>query len=152
VSHNYEVINLEPPEMEIVIVVPEVHHEKKTRLARTLLPDKVWLRDAIHNIGNASKMVAAVALKDPVLFGRSISDNLIEPHRAVLIPNFWKVKEAALDSGAYGCSIAGGGPTVFAVGENSAEIKGAMEDAFRDVGVKSESFLVKPSAEGARVL
>ena len=152
VSHNYDVIRLKPPEMEIVIVVPDVCYENKTRLARNLLPVKVGLKEAVLNVGNASRMVAAVALGDPMLFGRSICDNLIEPHRAEMIPNFWKVKQAALDSGAYGCSIAGGGPSLFAVGENSTEIGRSMANAFEDIGVRCMTYVTRPSDIGARVV
>lgn len=152
VSPEYDVIRLEPPEVEIVIVVPEVYYENKTRLARSLLPEMVRLREAVLNVCNASRMAAAVALKDPLLFGSSICDNLVEPYRAKMIPNFWNVKRAALEAGASGCSIAGGGPSLFAVGENSTEIGRAMVDAFEDKGVRSDIYLTSPSSLGARVL
>ncbi|MBM3292730.1 homoserine kinase, partial [Candidatus Bathyarchaeota archaeon] len=107
-------------------------------------------RDAVKNIGYASRMVAAVTLNDPILFGKSICDNLIEPHRAKMIPNFNEVKSAALNAGAYGCSIAGGGPSVFAVGQDQLNIGKAMQDAFKNVETKL--ILTKPSNQGARVI
>ena len=152
VGHEYEVIRMDPPEVEMVVVLPEVYYENKTRLARSLLPEKVGLKEAVLNVGYAARMVAAVAVGDPVLFGRSISDHLIEPYRAEMIPNFWKVKQAALDAGAYGCSIAGGGPSLFAVGENSEEIGEAMAEAFGEAGVDSKIVLTRPSRLGARVV
>ena len=36
-----------------------------------------------------------------------------------MIPHFDEVKRAALDAGAYGCSISGSGPTIFAIVETS---------------------------------
>ena len=152
VGSEYDVIRLDPPSVEIVVVIPEVEYENKTRLARSLLPESVPLKSAVLNVGNASRMAAAVALGDPELFGRSICDNLVEPRRAQMIPNFWKVKEAALDSGAYGCSIAGGGPSMFAVGGDSGEVGEAMVEAFDDVGVGSEIYKTRPSSLGARVI
>jgi len=152
VGHEYEVIRLDPPDVEMVVVLPDVYYENKTRLARSLLPEKVGLKEAVLNVGYASRMVAAVAVGDPVLFGRSINDHLIEPYRAEMIPNFWSVKKAALDAGAYGCSIAGGGPSLFAVGENSDEIGEAMAEAFGDVNVDSKIVLTRPSRLGARVI
>lgn len=152
VNSDYDVVRLEPPEVDIIVVIPDVRYENKTRLARTLLPEMVRLRDAVLNIGNASRMAAAVALGDPVLFGRSICDSLVEPRRAEMIPNFWEVKRAALDAGAYGCSIAGGGPSVFAVGENTVEIGRVMAEAFEDAGIESETYFTRPSSTGARVV
>lgn len=152
VGADFDVIRLEPPDVDIAVVIPDIHYENKTKLARSLLPELVKLKEAVLNVGNASRMAAAVALKDSVLFGKSICDNLVEPHRAEMIPNFWAVKRAALDAGAYGCSIAGGGPSVFAVGENSVEIGRAMSEAFSDAGVRSEVYYTRPSNLGARVI
>lgn len=152
VGPDYEVIRLDPPEMRIAVVIPDVRYEDKTRRARKLLPESVKLREAVFNIGCASRMAVASALGDGVLFGRSICDSLVEPHRAVMIPNFWDVKKAALDAGAYGCSIAGGGPSVFAVGEDIVEIGRRMAEAFEDAGVESDTYFTRPSSMGARVV
>ena len=150
VGESYDVVRLETPEIAFVIVVPDVYYQNKTKMARELLPKSVSLRDAVRNIGYASRMSAAVALKDPVLFGKSICDSLIEPHRASMIPNFNLVKLAALQSGAYGCSIAGGGPSVFAVCEDPAEVGKAMVEAFGDVPAKT--YITSPSNQGARIV
>ncbi len=152
VGSDYDVIRLEPPEVEFVVVIPDVCYENKTKLARSLLPDVVGLGDAVLNIGNASKMVAAVALGDPILFGRSICDNIIEPHRAEMIPNFSEVKRAAFEEGAYGCSIAGGGPSLFAVGADTTRIGRAMAETFEEAGVGCEVCFTRPSSTGARVI
>lgn len=150
VGDGYDVIRMEIPDVGIVVVVPNVKYENKTKMARGLLPKTVVLKDAVRNIGFASRMAAAVAMKDPILFGRSMCDSMIEPHRSGMIPNFHLVKLAALQAGAYGCSISGGGPSVFAVGDNPAEIGKAMVEAFGDT--KSEIYLTKPSNFGARVV
>ena len=152
VGPDYEVIRLDPPDVEMVVVIPEVYYENKTRLARSLLPEKVDLKEAVFNVGNTARMTAAVAVGDPVLFGRSIRDRLIEPYRAEMIPNFWGVKKAALDAGAYGCSIAGGGPSLFAVGPNPRDIGRAMVEAFGEAGVGSTMILTRPSRRGVRVI
>ncbi len=152
VGPDYDVVRMNPPEIDIIVVTPDVHYENKTRLARSLLPEKVSLYAAVNNVGNASRMVAAVALRDPVIFGRSICDQMIEPHRAGMIPGFWEVKQAAIDAGAHGCSIAGGGPSLFAVGPEPSEIGRAMVEVFAEAGIASETLLTRPSDLGARVL
>ena len=150
ISENWEFIRMDAPRMGIVVAVPDIYIENKTRVARELLPEKVPLKDAIRNINYASRMAVAIAMKDPVLFGRNICDYLIEPYRAAMIPNFWDVKQAALDTGAYGCSIAGGGPSLFAVGENIYEIGEAMKEAFKDIDC--QLYYTQPSNRGARVI
>lgn len=74
VSKDYEVLRLEPPELELTIVVPEVHYENKTRLARELLPREVGLREAVVNLSYASKMAAAEL---PSISPESLSKSLL---------------------------------------------------------------------------
>jgi len=150
VGDGYDVVRLDIPDIGIAVVVPGIRYESKTKMARSLLPQNVPLKDAVRNIGFASRMAAAAALGDPVLFGSSICDSLIEPHRASMIPNFHLVKLAALQAGAYGCSIAGGGPSVFAVGESPSEIGKAMVEAFGDT--PSVVYVTRPTNQGARVV
>ena len=150
ISENWDFIRMDAPRIGIVVAVPDIYIENKTRVARELLPEKVPLKDAIRNINYASRMAVAIAIKDPVLFGKNICDYLIEPYRAAMIPNFWDVKQAALDTGAYGCSIAGGGPSLFAVGENIYEIGDAMKKAFNDI--ECQLYYTQPSNRGARVI
>jgi homoserine kinase len=150
ISPNWEFIQMDAPRIGIVVAVPEIYIENKTKVARELLPEKVPLKDAVKNINFAARMAVAVAKKDPVLFGKNIQDYLIEPYRAAMIPCFWNVKQAALDAGAYGCSIAGGGPSLFAVGENIYEIGDAMKAAFKDI--ECQLYYTQPSNRGARVI
>jgi homoserine kinase len=150
ISESWEFIQMDAPRFDIVVAVPEIHIENKTRVARELLPEKVPLKNAIRNINYASRMAIAIARKDPVLFGRNVCDFMIEPYRAAMIPCFWDVKQAALDAGAYGCSIAGGGPSLFAVGENIYKIGDAMKKAFK--GIECELYYTQPSNRGARVI
>lgn len=111
---------------------------------------------AVHmlsdSLGNGLCMEEALREGDSALFGRSISDNLVEPRRAEMIPNFWNVNKAALDSGASGCSIAGGGPSVFVVGGDTSQVGKAMAEAFEEAGVVSEIYKTRPSSLGTRVI
>jgi homoserine kinase len=150
ISPNWEFIQMDAPRIGIVVAVPEIYIDNKTKVARELLPEKVPLKDAVKNINYAARMAVAVARKDPVLFGKNICDYLIEPYRAAMIPYFWDVKQAALNAGAYGCSIAGGGPSLFAVGENIYEIGDAMKEAFKDT--ECQLYYTQPSNRGARVI
>jgi homoserine kinase len=152
VGAEYDVVRLEPPMFDIVVVVPDVYYENKTKLARSLLPEKVLLKNAVNNVGSASRMAAAIAMGDVELFGRSISDTLVEPRRAEMIPDFWNVKQAAMDAGALGCSISGGGPSLFAVGGDAAQVGEAMAEAFEKAGVTSDVYLTRPSRLGARAI
>ncbi|MGW8179653.1 MAG: homoserine kinase, partial [bacterium] len=74
ISPNWEFIQMDAPRIGIVVAVPEIYIENKTKVARELLPEKVPLKDAVKNINFAARMAVAVAKKDPVLFGKNIQD------------------------------------------------------------------------------
>lgn len=84
------------------------------------------------------EQVAAILAGDAKLLGASLnSDAIVEPVRGPLIPGFYAAKQAAVDAGAYGCTIGGAGPTTVAVVsdlETGKKVAGAMEDAFRKEG------------------
>ena len=82
-------------------------------------------------------------------------DFIIEPVRSILIPQFFEVKNAAIEAGALGCSISGAGPSVFAFskGRETAEKVGqAMKHNFEVVGIKTNLFVSGINADGPKVI
>jgi homoserine kinase len=148
-----EVIDLPvPPALRIAVVHPRCRVE--TALARALLRGHLFsIEQAVANLGNVGALVAGLFRNDLELVGSSISDRLVEPLRAKLIPGYPAVKEAARMAGAHGCSISGSGPSVFAFadGDSAAErVAAAMREAFRDqANVDSESFVGPVNTTGA---
>ncbi|MFM7809865.1 MAG: homoserine kinase, partial [Planctomycetota bacterium] len=71
------------------------------------------------------------------------------------IAGFEAVKRAALDGGALGASISGGGPSVFAWFESrelAAAAATAMAAAFADAGPARDQLVSAVSAPGAQVI
>lgn len=152
----FEVVALPlPPALCVAVVHP--HCKVSTAQARKLVKARTYTIDeVIPNLGNVAALVAALASGDLALLGRSIHDRLVEPVRAPLIPGFHAVKDAALNAGALGCSIAGSGPSVFAFApdEDAAQrIGGVMQAAFTAAaGLASDLFSGHVSREGARIV
>jgi len=141
-----------PPVLRCVLVLPRLRLD--TRDARAVLPPSVPLGDVIHQCANLAGVVAGCFAGDLALIGRSLRDVLVEPHRARLIPGFAAVQGAAMAAGALGCSISGGGPSVFAwcEGDGVAErVRGAMVDAFAGAGVAAEGWSCPVDGPGARL-
>ncbi len=109
-----------PATWVVALVAPSVRIE--TRQARAILPEQ-WDRNSwIQQMANTSALIVAFMSGDGALARRALDDLYAEPRRAPMIPRFQEVKRAALDSGAFGCSISGSGPTIFAIVErNNAE-------------------------------
>jgi len=146
-----EVVRLDAPTpIRFVVVLPGM--EIETRHARSILPEMIPLKDAISNWANVAALVAAIARDDVPDIGRAIVDRVIEPVRSRLIPGFAEVKQSALEAGAYGCSISGAGPSVFAVATagTAEKVALAMQAAFQRHGLKSRPFICPPDNRGAR--
>ncbi len=148
-----DVIRLElPSAMRFVVVLPGM--EIETRFARSVLPEMISLKDAKSNWANTAALVAAVAHGNLADFGRAVDDQVVEPVRSKLIPGFADVKRAALEAGAYGCSISGAGPALFAVAnsDTAEKVALAMHAAFQRHGLPSRHFICPPDNRGARRL
>jgi len=145
-----EVLRLEAPRnLHICIAVPQVPiPHKKTEAARSVLPKTVPMDKLVHNVGQAAAMVAGFAIGDVDLIGRSMSDMVVEPARAFLIPGYEKVRKNAMEAGACGVAISGAGPAMMAVVNiNKAEaskVAEAMEKGFKSAGVNADAFCTKP--------
>jgi len=140
-------------DLQVVVVTPQT--QGLTRDSRGRLSDGVPLKGFVHNMAAACAMVAAVARGDAATFGRAIDDRVVEPQRAGLIRGFAKVKDAALEAGALGCSISGAGASVFAVTDDAGRteaIAHAMAGAFARAGASATVTLARIDADGARTL
>lgn len=137
-----------PKEWVIALVMPHVRVE--TKAARGILPE-LWEREAwVRQMANTASMVHAFSTGDRELMRRSLTDRYAEPRRASLIPRFYEVKRAALDTGAFGCSISGSGPTIFALvlaGDADRCVR-AMVAAVGDIG--ADGFVSAIAKTGAR--
>lgn len=137
----------------VAVVTPRL--EISTRESRAALPKQVPLGDAVANWANTASMVLALVRGESDLLRRSLRDHVVEPHRAAGIVGFVRAREQALATGAYGCSISGSGPTVFAL-TPSAEIAtaaaAALTAAFEHHGLASSATVTSLSLRGAREL
>ncbi|MFM8448550.1 MAG: homoserine kinase [Haliscomenobacter sp.] len=142
-----------PACLHATVIYPEV--EVLTREARSILQREVSLPKVIQQSGNLGAFIVGLFREDTQLIGRALEDVIIEPQRAILIPHFYAVKDAALSAGALGCSISGAGPSIFALSTDSetAEAIGqSMQQIFRKAGIASHLFISPINQEGAVVL
>lgn len=127
-----DVVRLPVPE-GLACALLHPHLSVNTGTARALLGDTVPLRDAVRQWANLGALVAALFTSDRDLLSRSLVDVVAEPKRAVLVPGFHRVKAAALEAGALGCSLSGSGPSMFALASSidvARTAGAAMQRAF----------------------
>lgn len=142
-----------PSELYAGIVFPQV--DVPTRDARQLIKDKVFLKDAVVQWGNIAGLISGLFLNDYALIGRSMQDVLIEPTRAILIPQFYEMKQIALENGALSFGISGSGPSVVAIsrGEEIAKIvTEKIKVHLAENGIESYQYVSAVNVDGPKVL
>jgi len=142
-----------PKELVAVIIHPKI--ELKTSHARAILKKTVTLKSAIQQWGNLGALVSGLYSDNYDLISRSLVDEIIEPYRAMLIPEFAKLKEVSMNAGALGCGISGSGPSVYALTkgfENAEYVGQAMREVMQKLGIDFEVHISKINEEGIKIL
>lgn len=142
-----------PDDLVLVVVHPDC--ELPTERARAAMPKELPLPEALAFAQNLAAFVHALHTGDQELFSACLRDVLAEPRRADLVPGFRAAQKVAMEAGAYGCTLSGSGPSVFAVAESAEhgeEVLAGIQGAFRAAGLESEGRLCGVDPIGARVL
>lgn len=151
-SHGAPVPVKVPDWLHLALVHP--HFVLETRRARAALAGSYQLGEFVAQSEGLALVLAGCFQGDAALLRRGLRDVLVEPRRAALIPGFGQVKQAALDAGALGASIAGAGPSVFGWFESKGEAQLAVEAmarAFAAVGLESDQYVSPVNSPAARV-
>lgn len=142
-----------PRSLRVVLAEPEQTSE--TGESRARLPASVGRELAVAQAASLAALVSALAAADFDRVRRALHDRIAEPVRAAHLAGFREAKAAALEAGAYGCSISGSGPAAFAlaVGEDMAvRIGSAMVAAYARAGVRARFRCAGADRKGAHVL
>ncbi|GBC73996.1 Homoserine kinase [archaeon HR05] len=135
-------VKVEPPEdLLLCVATPKVDVPKgKTGVARSVLPEKIMLRQMVSNVANASMLVAGFLMKDTRLIADAMMrDVVVEPARMHIIPAYASVKKAALDAGALAVTISGAGPSILIVvdaNDNVKDVVDAVDTAYSREGIE----------------
>lgn len=135
----------------IALFVPE--QPLRTSEARAALPREVPLADAVFDLGRLAYLVTALIWGRWDQIGPAMQDRLHQPYRASLIPGLEEVIAAAVQHGAYGATLSGGGPAVIALGpaDTVTEWAQAMEARARDCDWRGRSLITSVRATGVQV-
>lgn len=142
-----------PDWLHCVVVHPDQVLE--TRRARAVLADPYPLQALIEQTAHLALFLTGLQRGDAALIREGLHDVLVEPRRAPLIPGFAQVKAAALEHGALGASISGGGPSVFGWFASRAEAEAAapaMHSAFGDAGFDARAYVSTVTGPRAEIL
>lgn len=142
-----------PEELYCSIVFPQV--DVPTRDARQIIRSKILLKDAVVQWGNVAGLVSGLYTKDIDLIARSMKDVIVEPVRSILIPDFYRLREIAMENGALSFGISGSGPSVFAFTRNDDEariINEKLQKHFEWLDTESIAYRSPINAQGPIIL
>jgi len=149
-----DVIRLPHPKgLYCAIVFPDV--DVPTRDARQIIRDKIYMKDAVTQWGNIAGLVSGLFMNDIDLIGRSMKDILVEPVRSMLIPDFYKMREMAMEMGAVSFGISGSGPSVFAFTKSEGEAKQIAQKLQKHLaaaGIGSNIYVSDINDQGPKVI
>ena len=140
-----------PPELHAVVFVPQVRISTKD--ARAVLPEKVSMADAVHNMGRVGLLVAAMATNHPEYLTVATQDRIHQPYRQPLFPAMKVIFQAALDAGAMGVFLSGSGSTVLALTKGrEMTVAYEMAEAARQASVEGNVSVTQPTVRGAHLV
>jgi len=142
-----------PPGLYCAIVFPDV--DVPTREARQIIRNKILMKDAVTQWGNIAGLVSGLFMQDIDLIGRSMQDILVEPVRSMLIPDFYKMREIAMNLGAVSFGISGSGPSVFAFArdeETAKLITQKLQQHLTGIQIGSNAYVSTINDKGPKIL
>ena len=142
-----------PSELKAIVLHPKI--ELKTMHAREILKNNVPLKKAINQWGNLAAFISSLYTEDYDLMSRSLIDEIVEPMRSLLIPEFEEVKKAVMDAGALGFGISGSGPSVYALAKgikDANSIADAMICNIKKVGIDFEVHKSSINNQGIKII
>ena len=149
-----DVININyPKNLFTSIIHPDLLINTQT--SRSILKDTILLKDAVTQWGNIAGLIAGLEQGNLDVISRSLVDVIIEPIRSKLIPNYYSIKNAAMDAGSIGCSISGSGPSIFALSDSKEKaiyIGDKMKKECDKMNTSSTIYISKINNQGAKII
>lgn len=153
-TQNHKFINLPYPDNLICLVVhPSV--EINTAFARSILDSSVPLKSVVEQTGKLAKLIYGMSVKNIDMLRGVFEDQIAEPKRSRLIPEYNHIKQIASDCGAVGCNISGSGPSVFSLFDDRQKAALALEAmvaVYKGKGIAATGHISAINTKGAEVL
>lgn len=139
-----------PDSLTAVVFIPDF--KMPTSKSRAVLPHNYTREDAVFNISRAALLVNCLAAQQLDLLKIATKDKMHQPARSEIFPAMPLLFEAALEQGALGVFLSGGGSTILALTtDNAGNIGEAMKSVGEKFGVTGSVKALKPCKEGLTI-
>ena len=149
-----DVIKLPSPKsLEVIIVRPNI--EIKTSDSRKVVKKKVKIEKMVQQSANLGSFISSLYTEDFDLMSKSVVDEIIEPDRSMLIPEFDNIKKISKDSGTIAVGISGSGPSIFSLSNNSSTSNKILDNItshLEKLNIDYDGFVSKINTTGIKIL
>lgn len=137
-----------PDELRAVVFTPEF--DMDTVHGRTLMPAQYTKEDAIFTSSRVALFLAALSQRRYDLLRTAMQDRMHQPYRSRIFPLMPALIDAALEAGAHGACLSGGGSSILALAtEQTESIAEALVNRALKSGMSGEARITKVDEEGA---
>ena len=114
-------------ELKLLSIVPDIHINGKTGVARSMVPKTITMESHIQNSRNLSSLISGLMSGKRELIREGMNDHIVETARNSMFLYYTKLKEEALSNNAIGVCVSGAGPTILVLYDEETDIR-AIED------------------------
>lgn len=124
-------------DLGFVAFVPS--YRLSTAEARKVIPSSIKKEAAIENTANTAMILLSLMEKDYKNLKHFMKDNIHEPYRSALIPDYEKVKSLQDMEEIVGVYLSGAGPTMMVLTQNPEELIKKLEsdEKFKELEIKN---------------
>ena len=142
-----------PEEWDITVCIPDF--ELSTNIARSVIPDKIPLSDAIFNMKHLALLIEAVNTKDEKLMRAALKDKIHQPYRAKLVPGMTEIMDAFRhEDGVLGTVLSGAGPAMLVISHkyDLDKISAKVKEIWESQSIKADIRTLKIEPQGAQII
>ena len=126
-------------DLQFVTMIPD--YEVSTKSAREVLPNNMSYAQAVYQMGRCAALAKAIEIGNAMIMKRACTDQMQEPYRKELIPEYADVNKLCEDAGMITMYISGSGSTMIALTQEET-----------DAGVLAESIKKRYPTWDVRIL
>lgn len=106
-------------DLQFVTMIPD--YEVSTKSAREVLPNNMSYAQAVYQMGRCAALAKAIEIGNAMIMKRACKDQMQEPYRKELIPEYADVNKLCEDAGMITMYISGSGSTMIALTQEEAD-------------------------------
>ena len=142
-----------PKDLEMIVIRPDI--EIKTADSRKVVKKKVKIEKMTQQSANLGSFVSSLYSEDYDLMSRSVIDQVVEPDRAFLIPEFDNIQRISKNSGSIAVGISGSGPSIFSLSNNritSNKVLESISQHYSSMDIEHDVFISKVNSGGIKII